>query len=639
MKKGRRLLSALLSVMMMCGGAAGRLPVLPVQPLPAAAVTAEKAPEPEQTAPAEQTESPEETGLTDTAGTTVTTVTTADDGAEPVSAVTTVTTADSSEKAVSSRSKSVSSTITTTATAKPASSTKKSTSSTAKSSSTTTTTTTTAVSSSTKKSTSSTAKSSSTTATTAAMSSAESAVQSTAESTTEPVLHPTLVPMLKSSFPGGSTALTLWLTDNPGVQALGLSLRLPDVLKPHILEDGSPEITEDALTGRSIRLYNAEKNIIALDYMTDGGGSKSPVLCTIPLDISDKAVIGQKYTIVLTLDSISLAQDAVLDPGQMNLTFQPTAPLQRTLPAELTMTEQDGTAELLLSPLPPKGACRWESSAPDIVSVDENGVLTALKNGTADITVFCETLVYHCKVTAALHRDILPDKLTLTKEAERAQLSLSPVPHSSIVWNSADESVLTVDETGMLTAVENGTAEITAECEGMTYSLTVCVSIPMSVSLTAYTAGGIGETVQLSVRHQPAGGTVRWESSAPEVAAVDETGLVTFTGFGTAEIAAVCGKERVICTAENPEYLFGDVDGDGKVTAFDASLALTGFNEATVMGYEPEERTLTPLQEKIADVDGDGLLTAFDATCILTYTNLKYNAGFDDLTWEDVLPE
>lgn len=88
-----------------------------------------------------------------------------------------------------------------------------------------------------------------------------------------------------------------------------------------------------------------------------------------------------------------------------------------------------------------------------------------------------------------------------------------------------------------------------------------------------------------------------------------------------------------------PKALTGDVDGDGKVTAFDASLALTGFNEATVMDYEPEERTLTPAQEQIADVDGDGVLTAFDATCILTYTNLKYNAGFDDLTWEDVLPE
>ena len=85
-------------------------------------------------------------------------------------------------------------------------------------------------------------------------------------------------------------------------------------------------------------------------------------------------------------------------------------------------------------------------------------------------------------------------------------------------------------------------------------------------------------------------------------------------------------------------YQKGDVDGDGQITAYDASLALNGFNEATVLGLEPGDRTLTPEQEALADVDGDGALTAYDATCILTYFTLKSNAGFDDLTWADVLP-
>ena len=82
----------------------------------------------------------------------------------------------------------------------------------------------------------------------------------------------------------------------------------------------------------------------------------------------------------------------------------------------------------------------------------------------------------------------------------------------------------------------------------------------------------------------------------------------------------------------------GDVDGDGQVTAYDATLALTAFSEKTA-GYADGERTLTPAQEQIADVDGDGELTAFDATMILTYFNLKYNTGFDDITWADILPE
>ena len=89
---------------------------------------------------------------------------------------------------------------------------------------------------------------------------------------------------------------------------------------------------------------------------------------------------------------------------------------------------------------------------------------------------------------------------------------------------------------------------------------------------------------------------------------------------------------------EKAAGIFGDVDGDGAITAYDAQLALIGFTEG-FLGFEPEERTLTPEQEVIADVDLDGELTAYDATVILTYFSLKYNAGFDDLTWEDLLAE
>ena len=87
-----------------------------------------------------------------------------------------------------------------------------------------------------------------------------------------------------------------------------------------------------------------------------------------------------------------------------------------------------------------------------------------------------------------------------------------------------------------------------------------------------------------------------------------------------------------------PKAMMGDVDGDGQVTAYDATLALTAFSEKTA-GYADGERSLTPAQEQIADVDGDGELTAFDASMILTYFNMKYNCGYDDLTWADVLPE
>ena len=95
--------------------------------------------------------------------------------------------------------------------------------------------------------------------------------------------------------------------------------------------------------------------------------------------------------------------------------------------------------------------------------------------------------------------------------------------------------------------------------------------------------------------------------------------------------------ETTAVTAFTPSGLFGDVDGDGMITAFDAQLVLTYFNEVVVLGFDPEESVLSPEQAVIADVDLDGELTAFDATMILTYFTLKYNTGFDDLTWYELI--
>ena len=81
----------------------------------------------------------------------------------------------------------------------------------------------------------------------------------------------------------------------------------------------------------------------------------------------------------------------------------------------------------------------------------------------------------------------------------------------------------------------------------------------------------------------------------------------------------------------------GDVDFDGKVTGYDASLALLGFIERS-NDFAESERTLTPAQEKIADVDGDGELTAYDSSMILTYFTM-IAAQYQNLSWADVLPK
>lgn len=64
-----------------------------------------------------------------------------------------------------------------------------------------------------------------------------------------------------------------------------------------------------------------------------------------------------------------------------------------------------------------------------------------------------------------------------------------------------------------------------------------------------------------------------------------------------------------------PDFILGDVDGDGTVSAMDASAALTYY----VMQPENIEDLGFPFNENAADWDGNGIINAIDASAILTY--------------------
>lgn len=111
---------------------------------------------------------------------------------------------------------------------------------------------------------------------------------------------------------------------------------------------------------------------------------------------------------------------------------------------------------------------QWSSSNPNAVAVDaKTGALTAKAPGTASIiaklegtnlTAVCEVTVLSDTVT------VQPARLSLTV-GEKAKLRIAEtLPRGTeITWKSADETIVSVDETGLVTAVVAGTADITAE--------------------------------------------------------------------------------------------------------------------------------------------------------------------------------
>ena len=137
------------------------------------------------------------------------------------------------------------------------------------------------------------------------------------------------------------------------------------------------------------------------------------------------------------------------------------------------------------------------------------------------------------------------DQTTLSlAKGSSAQLKLTVTPENftdAVTWKSADTSVATVSDTGLVKAVNNGSTVIKVTVGSVSASCKVTVVQPVtgiSLNRTSLTLEALG-TFQLTARIIPANAEdprVRWSSSAPEIAAVSDTGLVTALKKGTAVI-------------------------------------------------------------------------------------------------------
>ena len=126
----------------------------------------------------------------------------------------------------------------------------------------------------------------------------------------------------------------------------------------------------------------------------------------------------------------------------------------------------------------------------------------------------------------------------------------SPIAGAPVTWASSDQAVATVSSAGLVTAVANGTAVITATSGSAsgTASVTVNqVAISASLSIESVTLASVGDTATLAATvvdgldQALSSPTLVWTSSDTAVAAIDSTGLITSVANGTATVTATSG--------------------------------------------------------------------------------------------------
>ena len=145
---------------------------------------------------------------------------------------------------------------------------------------------------------------------------------------------------------------------------------------------------------------------------------------------------------------------------------------------ELNKTEielNEGDSDTLVATVKPDDATdktvTWSSSDSEVASVDDGGLVTAIKEGSVTITAAAGVVSTTCAVTVS-KKEIAVESIelnitTLTlKKGKSETLSVTVKPDDAtdktVTWSSSDASVATVSD-GTVTAVKEGTAIITAK--------------------------------------------------------------------------------------------------------------------------------------------------------------------------------
>ncbi len=136
---------------------------------------------------------------------------------------------------------------------------------------------------------------------------------------------------------------------------------------------------------------------------------------------------------------------------------------------------------------------------------------------------------------------------TVQLTATPKDASGSPLSGRVVTWASSDAAVATVNESGLVTAVELGSATITATSEGQGGTATVTVVVPIAVVEVTPASASVqeGAAVQLTATLKDAAGNilsgrvVTWSSDTAAVATVDGNGLVTGVRAGSVTITAM----------------------------------------------------------------------------------------------------
>ena len=305
---------------------------------------------------------------------------------------------------------------------------------------------------------------------------------------------------------------------------------------------------------------------------------------------------GVKITNIAVPDAVTVEKgEAVVLPVAFGTDDAPAVTPETAATGESAATDEK------VAKAAEKLTIEWTSSDESVATVDETGTVTAVAAGEANVTASVKdadiAASTHIKVVVTPTGVVAPESIDLVTNGENTKdLDAKLVPADAtdvkLAYESSDESVATVDETGKVTAVANG------ECTITTYVTAKTEDAEASELSAVVVEAADSEEVDDSVATMP-----------EDLAAMDSAfGVVPEDLKAETKVTVTTNVESVtldktegVLTVGNTVTVTATVTPD---TATNASVTWTSSNEA------------------IATVDSEGKITAVaPGTATITATS------------------
>ena len=272
-------------------------------------------------------------------------------------------------------------------------------------------------------------------------------------------------------------------------------------------EDGPGEASEVKVTGVSISPNNSKIKVgetvaLTATVSPNNAGDKRVTWTSGNESVATVSQSGVVTGVSAGLVAITATSMDGGKTGTASVTVEPGGSVPSTISVtgvtleKTELTLEEGKTEMLVAKVSPDDATNkkvtWSSSDASVAKVDDNGTVTAVKAGSATITVTTVDggKTATCKVTVTAKsfsvESVTLDKTSVTLEVGgKVQLTATVLPaeatNKNVTWSTSDKNVVTlapIGPTATLTAQKEGTATVTVTTAdgGKTATCTVSVT-------------------------------------------------------------------------------------------------------------------------------------------------------------------